>query len=106
MTKFFNWTEAKTYGEGHLSDYTRDKFYVHDNGWGTIQISVLHGCKEKDNPYREAETAFAFVDYKTEANKNGMAQWDKNQAFTAAIAMCDGLIAAKIDVESVKDNSI
>ena len=52
---FENWQKGKSYSDGS-QDYIRNNLLIHDNGWGTIQISVLHGYYEPDNEFVQAST--------------------------------------------------
>jgi hypothetical protein len=103
---FENWQKGKSYSDGS-QDYIRNNLLIHDNGWGTIQISVLHGYYEPDNEFVQASTMFATVDYfrKREKYPYRLSQLTNEQAFAMAIEMCNGIIASGIDIEAIKDHN-
>ena len=100
----FGWTKGATYGPQHPADWHRENIYIHDNGWGTIQVGVC-----KDELSHGAMTCFAFVEYFSAHRQRANAEYKSckftpEAAFEAAIHMCNGMIASGFNFQQVFDN--
>ncbi len=103
MKKYEGWTKGAAYSGGG-QDWIRNNILVHDNGWGTIQISLRHG--EPDEYGRIPDTMFAAVHYFSGHRgsfQSEMCQFNKEQAFDTAIAMCNGLVDVNFDLTPAID---